>query len=112
VRAVLLIVLAAWLSLAGVVFAQGDSDSQSPDESNHEQSAPTAEDQAPAGPTLQPVDNAPVVCDPAYPGFRYLEVRGTGFDAWATQRLVGSFVDSTGVPQAQWSSVWVSPQGP
>jgi hypothetical protein len=38
-------------------------------------------------------------------------VRGTGFDAWATQRLVGNVVDGEGVAQAQWASVWVSPQG-
>jgi hypothetical protein len=51
------------------------------------------------------------VCDPSAAGFRYLEVRGSGFDAWATQRLAASTVDAGGRPVIQWSSVWVTPQG-
>jgi hypothetical protein len=101
VRSFLLIVLAVWLALAGTAFAQSDDTSS-------DQSSP---DQAPAGPVLQPSDVAPPVCDPSAAGFRYLEVRGTGFDAWATQHLVGSVVDANGAPQIQWSSIWVSPQG-
>jgi hypothetical protein len=68
------------------------------------------EDQG-GGPVLQPVNNAPAACDPSAPGFRYLEVRGSGFDAWSSQHLVGTLVDASGAPQAQWPSVFVTPQG-
>jgi len=108
-RSVLLLVLAVWLCLAGVVFADDESDPDNP--GADAQSAPAIEDQAPSGPILQPADYAPLQCDPSRPGLRYLEVRGTGFDAWATQRLVGSVVDANGVPRIQWSSIWVSPRG-
>src|SRR5258708_3415495 len=100
---ILLPVLAAWLCLAVTVSAKSDA-----------HSAPASDqpaDQAPAGPILQASDSAPVICDPATHGFRYVEVRGSGFDAWATQRLVGNLVDGNGVAQAQWGSVWVSPRG-
>src|SRR6185295_15426924 len=73
--------------------------------------AEVVEPPAPIGPNLQASDYAPVICDPSSAGFRYVEVRGTGFDAWATQRLVGSVVDGNGLSQMQWGSVWVSPQG-
>ena len=73
---------------------------------------PSSDDQsAPTGPVLQPSDFTPAFCDPAAAGFRYDEIRGSGFDAWAGQHLVGSVVDGSGSPQAFWSSVWVSPQG-
>lgn len=108
-RSLFRFVLAAWLSLAGTVGVYGPSYAQS-DESDAE-SAPPAEPQAPAGPSLQVSDLAPVVCDAASAGFRYVEVRGSGFDAWATQHLVGNVVDSNGLSQMQWGSVWVSPQG-
>jgi hypothetical protein len=108
-RATLALVLAVWLCLAGAVFAQGESDADNPD--SDAQNAPAVEDQAPGGPILQPADYAPLLCDPGYAGFRYLEIRGRGFDAWATQRLAGNVVDSSGVPHIQWSSIWVSPQG-
>jgi hypothetical protein len=77
------------------------------------QSSPPASDQpqAPTGPALQPTDYTPVICDPATVGFHYLEVRGSGFDAFATQHLVGSVLDASGGPQIHWSSIWVSPQG-
>jgi hypothetical protein len=101
-RSLILLVLAVWLCLAGSVFADDESDMQS---------EPAVEDRTPAGPFLQPSADALVVCDPSYLGFRYLEVRGVGFDAWATHRLVGYVVDARGVPQIQWSSIWVSPQG-
>lgn len=91
--------LAIWLCVAGSVFAQTD-----------DQSAPLPDDQTP-GPTLQPASDNAVVCDPTAAGFRYLEVRGTGFDQWATQRLVGNVLDANGVSQIRWGSVWVSPQG-
>src|SRR5258708_33833687 len=100
---ILLPVLAAWLCLAVTVSAQSDA-----------HSAPASDqpsDQTPAGPVLQASDYAPVVCDPATSGFRFVEVRGSGFDAWATQRLVGNLLDGNGVAQAQWGSVWVSPRG-
>ena len=38
-------------------------------------------------------------------------MRGTGFDAWADQHLVGNFIDGNGVPEIRWDSVWVTPQG-
>jgi hypothetical protein len=103
VRSLLCAIIALWLSLAGgTVFADDSSDAQG---------TPPAEDQAPSGPILQPADYTPVICDPSAGGFHYLEVRGSGFDAWATQRLVGNVVDANGVPQIRWSSIWVSPQG-
>jgi hypothetical protein len=112
VRSLARFILAAWLGLAGTVgvsYAQSaptDAQSAAPDES-----APPAEAAAPVGPILQASDYAPVICDPGAGGFRYVEVRGTGFDAWATQRLVGNVVDGSGRSQMQWGSVWVSPQG-
>jgi hypothetical protein len=91
------------LAVASTVSAQ-----EAPPE---DQAPPPDEQAAPPGPALQPGDYAPVVCDPNAAGFRYLEVRGTGFDAYATKRLVGNVVDGSGVPQISWSSIWVSPQG-
>ena len=102
-------ILAAWLCLAGMVDAYGSSYAQS--EGSDVQSEPPADQPAPTGPSLQASDYAPVICDPNSGGFRYVEVRGTGFDAWATQRLVGNVVDGNGLSQMQWGSVWVSPQG-
>jgi hypothetical protein len=89
VRIASLAVLLVWLCLAITALAQ----------------------EAPGGPALQPADVSPEICDPTAPGFRYLEVRGTGFDAWASQHLVGTLLDASGVPHEQWSSIWVSPQG-
>ncbi len=63
------------------------------------------------GPVLQPVNDTPAACDPTQPGFSYVEVRGSGFDAWSGQRLVGTLVDASGAPQAQWPSVFVTPTG-
>jgi hypothetical protein len=100
VRVFSLFVLCAWLCLATSAYAQDDSDAQSTD-------TPPA----PTGPVLQPSDYAPVICDPNAARFHYVEVRGTGFDAWATQHLVGNVIDGNGRSQMQWGSVWVSPQG-
>ncbi|HEV7663473.1 MAG TPA: hypothetical protein VGQ62_08065 [Chloroflexota bacterium] len=102
--------LAAWLCLASgsIAFAQSAQSEGSP-AADMPVDAPA--DTTPSGPSLQPADYAPVICDPNTSGFRYLEVRGSGFDAWATQRLVGNLLDGNGVPQVQWGSVWVSPQG-
>jgi hypothetical protein len=101
----LLLITAMCLCLAATAFAQDDT---SPDD----QSAPPPEEQAPTGPSLQATDNSPIVCDPDQSGFRYDEIRGTGFDAFVGQHLVGSLVANTnGAPQASWNSVWVSPQG-
>jgi hypothetical protein len=102
------------LSLATTVFAQssGGSDQSTPDQSTPDQSAPQPQDQAaPSGPILQASDYSPAVCDPSAAGFRYLEVRGTGFDAWSTQHLVGNLFDASGAVREHWNSVWVSPQG-
>lgn len=101
-----LLALVAWLCLAGGVLAEGESDTQSPESD----ASPTV-DQSAGGPLLQPADYAPILCDPGYSGFRYLEIRGSGFDPWASQHLVGSLADANGVPQIQWASVWVSPRG-
>jgi hypothetical protein len=122
--------LAAWLCLAGTVgayspsYAQSDgSDTQitpdaqtAPDMQTAPDSQPATDEPsappAPSGPTLQASDYAPVICDASAGGaFRYVEVRGTGFDAWATQRLVGNVVDGRGLSQMQWGSIYVSPQG-
>jgi hypothetical protein len=62
-------------------------------------------------PVLQAVNGAPAACDPSHPGFRYLEVKGQGFDAWSSQHLVGTLLDGSGAPQAHWPNVWVTPQG-
>ncbi|MCA1646360.1 MAG: hypothetical protein LC797_13180 [Chloroflexi bacterium] len=104
--------LALWLSWTGAAFAQADSDAESApaDLAPAEESLPPP-DLAPAGPSLQASDLAPIVCDASTAGFRYVEVRGSGFDAWATQRLVGNLRDGNGTPRVQWGSVWVSPQG-
>jgi hypothetical protein len=108
VRLIFLAVLTACLCLASVANAQDSSDTQ-PDDGSAPADAPAPP--PPPSPALQPSDYAPVVCDPGAAGFRYVEVRGTGFDAWATQHLVGNVVDGNGAPQMQWNSVWVSPQG-
>ncbi len=112
-RSVFRLLVAAWLCLAATIGMYGPSLAQSADPSapDAESGPPAAEPQAPAGPVLQASDYAPVICDPGAAGFRYVEVRGTGFDAWATQRLVAKVVDASGVSQMQWGSVWVSPQG-
>ncbi|MDQ6673771.1 MAG: hypothetical protein M3069_24010 [Chloroflexota bacterium] len=103
------LILAAWLCLAGGVSAYRPSYAQS--DAPPADNAPTDQPQAPAGPTLQVSDYTPVICDPAAGGFRFVEVRGSGFDAWATQRLVGNVVDGNGSSQVQWGSIWVSPAG-
>jgi hypothetical protein len=102
----LFLALATCLLLAGSIVAHAQSDGSQP-----EDMPPPDEVVAPTGPILQASDHAPVICDPAASRFRYVEVRGTGFDAWATQRLVGNLVDGSGVPLMQWGTVWVSPQG-
>jgi hypothetical protein len=108
VRSLLRLTLAAWLVLASGTLALAQSEGSQPTDVS-----PPADEQpaAAVGPTLQPADYAPVICDPGTSAFRYLEVRGSGFDAWATQRLVANLVDGNGVPHIQWGSVWVSPQG-
>ena len=90
-RPIVLCGLAISLCVASPAFAQTD-------------------DETPA-PTLQPATDSALVCDPSAARLRYLEVRGSGFDAWATQRLVGNVLDADGNPQIHWRSVWVSPQG-
>ena len=98
-----LALLALLLVLPTSALADDSSAAPAPDD--------TVQAPAPSGPSLQPSDSAPVVCDPAKTGFRFLEIRGSGFDSWASQRLVGNLLDGAGVPQVQWGSVWVSPQG-
>jgi hypothetical protein len=95
-----LILLVLWLALASPAFAADDEDT-----------APPSEPTEPSGPMLVAADPAPLVCDADVNRLQFLELRGTGFDAWALQRLSGSVVDGAGRPLASWSSVWVSPQG-
>jgi hypothetical protein len=78
------------------------------------QSSPASDQAAPplpSGPVLQPADYTPAICDPTAVGFHYVEVRGSGFDAYASQHLIGSVVDASGAPRIQWSNIWVTPQG-
>ena len=103
----LLAALAVSLALVGSALAQSDNGGS--DNGGSDQTAPAQ--QAPSGPVLQPSDNSPVLCDPNSPGFRYVEVRGSGFDAWSTQHLVGALFDASGAARERWNSVWVSPQG-
>jgi hypothetical protein len=100
VRVLVPLLLAIWLCVAGIALADDD-----------ETQAQPTEEVAPSGPVLSASDYAPVICDPGATGFRFVEVRGTGFDAYALQRLVGTVVDERGRPMVQWGSVWVSPQG-
>jgi hypothetical protein len=73
---------------------------------------PTAEQEAgPAGPTLVPDNPTPAQCGATQFSQSYVNVRGTGFDAYATQRLPGTLVDASGSTQASWKTIWVSPQG-
>jgi hypothetical protein len=109
VRSLARVILAAWLFLAGAVAFNGQTFAQS--DGSDADAAPPAEPPAPVVPSLQASDYAPVICDPAAAGFRYVEVRGSGFDAWAMQHLVGNVVDGNGLSQMKWGSVWVSPQG-
>src|SRR5204863_6809484 len=102
VRGLSLHALVIAVCLVSNVFAQEDT--SSPDD----QSTPADQATPPSGPVLQPANYTPTVCDPSASGFRYEEVRGSGFDAFAGQRLVGSVVDGNGAPQAYWSSVWVT----
>lgn len=109
-RGLSLVALLLAVCLVSTVFAQADTsspDASSPDD----QSAPADEAAPPDGPVLQPSDYTPTVCDPGTSGFRYDEIRGSGFDAFAGQHLVGSVVDGSGASQAYWNSVWVSPRG-
>jgi hypothetical protein len=110
VRSISLLALAIFLCLAGAAYADDSSSAQSAPAVDQPVDQP-ADASAPTGPVLQPSDNAPTICAPGTPGFHFVEVRGTGFDAWASQRLVGNIIDANGVAQIQWGSVWVSPQG-
>jgi hypothetical protein len=73
--------------------------------------SPTFAQEDQGGPVLQPANDSPAACDPSQPGFRYLEVRGSGFDAFSGQQLVGSLVDASGAEQAHWPNVFVTPAG-
>src|SRR5260221_3656212 len=90
-----LISVAVWLALATTVLAQSDAQTAPPGDQPADQAAPSDQpaEQAPVGPMLQASDTAPVICDPPTHGFRYVEVRGSAFDAWASQRLVGDLLD-------------------
>jgi hypothetical protein len=104
----LLLVVAAWLALAGPTLAPANQDTSPPAAMDE---APPEEPARPSGPQLVAADAAPLVCAADVTRMEVLEVRGAGFEAWARQRLSGSVVDGLGRPRATWSSVWVSPQG-
>jgi hypothetical protein len=104
VRCVAFLALAVWLGLVATVSAQ----SEPPAEPNPDA---TSEESPATGPLLVPSDAAPLACDPAQRAFRFVEVRGSGFEPWATQRLVGTLVDAQGQVQIEWGSVWISPTG-
>lgn len=52
-----------------------------------------------------------MICDAGGGRMRYVEIRGSGFTAWAGQRLVGTLIDASGAARAQWPTVWVTPTG-
>jgi hypothetical protein len=111
VRSLLRLALAAGLCLVCVVSASAqEAPADQPDQPD-QSDQPADVVAPPSGPVIQPMDPTPVICDPNTAGFRYLELRGSGFDAWAGQRLAGSTLDAGGNPLVQWNSVWVSPQG-
>ena len=68
------------------------------------------EEPAPTARSYSPSTAPRPACDPSHPGFRYLEVRGSGFDAWSSQHLVGTLVDGSGAAQAHWPDIWVTPE--
>jgi hypothetical protein len=98
------LVLATWFVL-GAIMASAQEEDTAP--------TPTevAEPAGPTGPVLAATDPAPQACDAGTTRQRFLEVRGSGFDAWALQRLQGTVLDGAGRPQMSWNSIWVSPQG-
>ncbi|MBV9543428.1 MAG: hypothetical protein JOY61_03515, partial [Chloroflexi bacterium] len=113
VRSILIFAIAAALCLVcGLsAFAQ-EAPADQPDQGDQsDQPADTSAQEPPSGPIIQPMNPTSVVCDPNTAGFRYLELRGSGFDAWAGQRLAGSTLDTNGNPLIQWNSIWVTPQG-
>jgi hypothetical protein len=89
VRLAFTVLVGVWLCLPGNVLAQ----------------------EQPTGPLLQPSDTTPAMCDPNALGFRYVEVRGTGFDTSTNQHLVGSLLDPSGDVRQQWPNILVTPQG-
>jgi len=72
-----------------------------------------ADDTTPAAnpPSLTAEQANVAVCPPGYPGARFVQFRGTGFDAWAQSRLDGAVVDGDGNSVVSWRSIWVDPQG-
>jgi hypothetical protein len=67
---------------------------------------------APAGPspTLTATRPEAPICQVAGSA-RYLEIRGTGFDAWIDQRLPGTLTDADGNQEDSWRTIWVDPNG-
>jgi hypothetical protein len=89
----LVVVLVLSMAAVGVVHAQADDTSP------------------PTGPQLQVAPATPMICDAGGGRMRYVEIRGSGFDAWAGQRLVGTLIDASGAARAQWPTVWVTRTG-
>jgi hypothetical protein len=62
-------------------------------------------------PTLTPARAEAPICQVAGIAGRYLEIRGTGFDAWIDQRLPGRLTDADGNAEGSWRTIWVDPNG-
>jgi len=116
VRRLLLTILFATsiLAISSVAHAQEGPASQEPEATQNTQGEdnlipPAAPENS--GPSLIAKQQPTVACDPAATRLRFLEVRGSGFDSWALQRLTSRLVDAGGTPLMSWGSVWVSARG-
>ena len=96
------------LASSSVAYAQEAQPSQ--EQQDEDTSVPPAAPEN-SGPSLIANQQPTVACDPAATRLRFLEVRGSGFDNWALQRLTSRLVDAGGTPLMSWGSVWVSPKG-
>jgi hypothetical protein len=94
------VLLALLLLLSFTTVALAGDDEQPPDESG---GGPV--------PTLTPTRPVAPICQVAGTAGRYLQIRGTGFDAWIDQRLPGSLTDADGNPEGGWRTIWVDPNG-
>lgn len=110
----LLVALVLSMAAVGGAHAQADDTSPGidmPSDANAEPASADAPADVPAGPWLQVATAAPTICDAGGGRARYVEVRGSGFEGWAGQRLVGTLIDASGVARAQWPTVFVTSTG-
>ena len=75
-----------------------------------EEDEDAAQAEAAPAPTLTPTRPQAPICQLAG-NARFLEIRGTGFDAWIDQRLPGMLTDADGNPEDAWRTIWVDPNG-